>query len=58
MCCQFQVVPVGKGLIALQGHNGLHVSRVQHGGVSSIEVMKESPDEECKFVPKTGTGIQ
>ena len=58
MCCQFWVVPVGKGLIALHGDNGLYVSSVQRGDVSCIEVMKDSPDEECKFVLETGTGTQ
>ena len=55
VCCQFRVVPVGKGLIALQGDNGLYVSRILRGDVSSIEVIKGAIDDECKFRPEDGT---
>ena len=55
VCCQFRVVPVGKGLIALQGDNGLYVSRILRGKVSSIEVTKGAVDDECKFMHGVGT---
>ena len=55
VCCQFRVVPVGKGLIALQGDNGLYVSRVLRGNVSCIEVIKGAIDDECKFIPEDGS---